>query len=118
MKPYDIKERTFEFANRIIDLVEEMPQTRTFDVLARQLIRAGTSVGANVEEAHAADSKADFAFKLSIALREARETRYWLRIAMRRRQEVIGHLQDLINEAEEIMKILGSIISKVRSRSS
>lgn len=117
MKLYDIKERTFEFANRVVDVVEELPQTRTFDVLARQLIRAGTSVGANVEEAHAADSRADFAFKLSIALREARESRYWLRIVMRRIQ-ARGPLQDLANESEEIMKILGAIISKVRKRSS
>ncbi|MEX2115734.1 MAG: four helix bundle protein [Bacteroidota bacterium] len=95
-----------------MDITEQLPHTRTFDVVGRQLIRAGTSVGANVEEATAADSRRDFGYRMGIALREARETRYWLRIVVKRGTPV----GELIQEAEEIMKILGSIVSKVRRR--
>jgi len=77
----DIEERTYQFALRIVRLCRSLDEkpgvSRT---LGRQLIRAGTSVGANVEEAHAAQSRPDFISKMSIALKEARETRFWLRL--------------------------------------
>lgn len=115
-RPYDIKERTFEFANRVIDTVEQLPHTRTFNTIANQLIRAGTSIGANVEEATAADSRADFAYRMGVALREARETRYWLRILLRRKTLDESRTKELISEAEEIMNILGAIVSKARGK--
>ena len=80
-EPREIKERTFDFATRIVRLcraLEEMsgaPRT-----LANQLLRSGTSIGANVEEAHGSHSKPDFIAKMSIATKEARETNYWLRL--------------------------------------
>jgi four helix bundle protein len=77
----DIRERTFEFATRVVRLcrvLEESPGvSRT---LANQLPRSGTSIGANVEEAHGSHSKPDFIAKMSIANKEARETNYWLRL--------------------------------------
>ena len=80
-------------------------------VLGKQLLRSGTSIGANVEEATAAQSKKDFISKMSIALKEARETNYWLRLLKR-----TGFIKkdNLINESSEIMNILGAIIRTSR----
>jgi len=76
-----ITDRTFDFAVRIINLCQALDEKPgTARTLSNQLIRSGTSIGANVEESQAAQSKADFVHKLEIALKEARETRYWLRL--------------------------------------
>ncbi|MCC5650649.1 four helix bundle protein [Nostoc sp. XA013] len=83
--------------------------------LAQQLLRSRTSIGANVEDAQAAQSKADFISKLMIALKESRETRYWLRLLIASEivpQERISQLQ---TEAEELTKILGAIIISTKS---
>ena len=74
--PFEIRERTFQFAVRVTKLVRQMPRTLDAVEIGRQLIRSGTSVGANVEEAHGAESQRDFAHKMSIARKEARESRY------------------------------------------
>jgi len=81
--PEDIEDRTYCFALRIVKLclsIERIPGARR--TIANQLLRSGTSVGANIEEARAASSRADFGSKMSISLREARETRYWIRLLM------------------------------------
>ena len=78
---FDIQERTFRFAVRVVRLVERLPRDGAGLVVGRQVARSATSVGANVEEADGAESKRDFIHKMSIAHKEARETRYWLRIA-------------------------------------
>jgi four helix bundle protein len=83
-KPFDITERAFEVAIAVLDLSELIPATRIGIRIADQLIRAVTSIGANLEEAIAASSKADFVNKVIIALKEARETNYWLRIVQRK----------------------------------
>jgi four helix bundle protein len=75
-----IKERTYDFALRIIKLSKSIPTTREGNILAKQVMRSGTSIGANVEEATGAFSKDDFTYKMNIALKEARETHYWLRL--------------------------------------
>jgi four helix bundle protein len=114
----DIRTRTFDFAVRIIRLcahLEENPGVgRT---LSRQLLRSGTSIGANIEEAQAGQSKADFIHKFSIALKEARETHYWLRLL-----EVAGivpasRISELQVEAEEIMRITAAIIISAKRNS-
>jgi four helix bundle protein len=80
-KPQDIKERTFNFAAEIVRFCDALDSKRgAVRTLGRQLLRAGTSIGANVEEAQAGQSRADFISKYSIALKEARETIYWLRL--------------------------------------
>ncbi len=71
-----IDERTYKFALRIIKLVNALPQSKVGDILGRQVLRSGTSIGANVEEAYAASSKRDFVNKFSISLKEGRETHY------------------------------------------
>jgi four helix bundle protein len=76
-----LQERTFEFALRVVKLCQILDnQGRTASTTSRQLLRAGTSIGANVEEGQASQSEADFLAKYSIACKEARETHYWLRL--------------------------------------
>ena len=79
--PRDTKERTFSFALEIVHLCRSLDsKPQSLRILAQQLLRSGTSVGANVQEAQAGQSRADFISKYSIALKEARETLYWLRL--------------------------------------
>ena len=75
-----ITEHSFRFATRIVQLVNSLPRTVAGNVIARQVMRAGSSVGANVEEAQAASSKKEFSRRMEIAQSEAREVLYWLRI--------------------------------------
>ena len=113
-----IQERSFEFAARILLLCERYERNRSFVLrtLARQLLKSGTSVGANVEEASAAQSKADFVSKCSIASKEARETRYWLRLLERSSSGKAPDLAPLVVEAGEIVAILTSILKKATTR--
>lgn len=109
--PKDIRERTFEFALRIIKLCNELnKRPGVCRDISRQLLKAGTSVGANTEEAQAAQSKPDFISKNSIALKEARETHYWLRLLIAAKVMPEKRLAELRDEAEEIKRILGSIV--------
>ncbi len=75
-----IKERSYEFAVHIIRIVGNVSKDPAGFILGRQLLKSGTSIGANIEEATGAFSKDDFTFKMNIALKEARETNYWLRL--------------------------------------
>ena len=114
-KPYDICERTFEFAIRIVkfcSVLNESPGTGW--VLAKQLLRSGTSVGANVEEGQSAQSKADFISKYSIARKEVRETRYWLRLIKASDIAADLNTKSLIDEAEQLYKILTTIIKNAQ----
>jgi four helix bundle protein len=79
-------------------------------VLAQQLLRSGTSVGANVQEAQAGQSRADFISKYSIALKEARETLYWLRLLDASGELSNGSCEVLLREADEIARVIASII--------
>ncbi len=110
-QPRDIKVRTFDFAVRIVQLcrfLDEQPGVgRT---LGNQLLRAGTAIGANVEEAQAGQSKADFISKYAIALKEARETHYWLRLLIASNIVPEARIADLLQEADEIMRVIGAII--------
>ncbi len=113
--PRDIVERTAAFADRVIALSVSLPNNMAASVLGKQLVRAGTSVGANVEEAQAGESTADFLHKLRIARKEAREAKYFLiRIA---NAELIRpeRLEGLIDEAAQLVRILTAIIRNTRS---
>lgn len=103
-----ILDRTFDYALRIIELYRLMAVQKEY-VLSKQMLRSGTSIGANVEEACAAYSKKDFAAKMSIASKEARETRYWLRLIDKSQITNVNVKADLI-EIEEIMHILTAIV--------
>lgn len=114
-----ITDRSFEFAVRVVKLCRFLEgQDRTYKTLANQLLRSGTSIGANVEEAQAGQSKADFIAKMSIARKEARETHYWLRLL--KESEIISdaQLSEIINEADEIIRILTAIVKTSQTRNS
>ena len=107
--PFDIKKRTFLFAVRIVQLVGKLPRTVAGIEIGRQLLRAGTSVGSNVEEADGAVSRKDFVNHTRIARKEARESRFWLTLI-----EAADLLRDpevsaLIREADELARILSKI---------
>ena len=114
-KLFDIKERTFEFGVRIVRLVNTLPRTVAGIEVGRQLVRSGTSIGANVEEADGAVSKKDFTHKMSIARKESRETRYWLRIVRTTGLSKDAHEVDyLLQESDELVRILSSIIKSAK----
>ncbi len=114
-KPNIIKEKTYKFALDIIKIYQQMIKQNEF-ILSKQLVRAGTSIGANVEEATAAQSRKDFISKMSISSKEARETNYWLRL-LRDSQLCEGiDYTELIEESEEIIKILTSIVKTTQKR--
>ena len=108
--PYDIRERTFQFAVRVIQAVRRLPDDAATRVVAYQLVKAATSVGANVEEADGAESKRDFVHKMSIARKEARESRYWIRI-VRASITDSDEWTALQQESEEIARIVSAIIN-------
>jgi four helix bundle protein len=103
-----ILERTFDFAKLIISAYISAKQQNEY-VLSKQLLRSGTSIGANVEEAEGAISKREFAAKMSIALKEARETRYWIRL-IEHTKIVEIETQLLLQEIGEIIRMLTAIV--------
>ena len=115
--PQEIGERSFAFAVRVVKLcrtLEKKPGvSRT---LANQLLRSGTSVGANLEESKGGQSRADFLAKVYIALKEARETHYWLRLLIASEIVAESQLQPLLDECDEITAILTTIVKKVKMR--
>lgn len=112
----DIEQRTFEFAVRIVKLCQVLDKTPGVPrTLANQIMRSGTSVGANVEEAQAGQSKADFISKMSIATKEARETLYWLRLLTETDVVAAAKLSDLADEANQLVAIMTTIVKKSRN---
>ena len=99
-KTYDIKNRTFEFAQRILEIVEILSDNRACNVIAYQLTKAGTLVGANAEEANGCITKRDFTNKMAIARKEAKESRYWLRLISGKyiKKDIINILSSIINK--------------------
>lgn len=116
-KPFDIKERTFQFGTLIIILCLELEKKYGgIRTLSSQLFRSGTSVGSNIEEAYGTQTDADFLNKFVISLKEARETSFWLRQLIASKIMSADEVNDLIVECEEIKKILGAIITKKRKK--
>ena len=112
----DIQERAFEFARRIVRLYQHLEKCgATGRTLGLQVLRSGTSVGANLEEAEAGQSRADFIAKSSIALKEARETYYWLRLLVACEIVSSEQINSLVAEANELVAILTTIVRKARS---
>lgn len=105
-----IIKKTFEFAISIVDVYKYLSLDKKEYVLSKQLLRSGTSIGANVEEAIAAASKKDFVNKLTISVKEARETSYWLRLLEKSNYLQQDAFENIHNENSEIIKILNSII--------
>ncbi len=112
-----ISDRTFEFAVRITKLCSHLDkQPGTSRLLANQLFRAGTSIGANIEESRSAESNKDFISKQSIALKEAKETRYWLKLLIK--SEIISEslIDNLLDECEQLIKIIAKSIVTTKEK--
>ena len=107
-------ERTFNFARLIIGLTDKFPSKRSAWVIADQLIRSGTSIGANIIEAQAASSKKDFVNFLNYALKSGNETKFWLALAKDLDAKLIQEIEFLLKESDELVKILGSSISTLK----
>lgn len=114
-KPQDICERTFAFSLRIVKTVNAIPRTTAGYVIARQLMRAGCSIGANVEEGRGSSTKREFTRRMSIALSEARETLYWLRLIAESEVLTKNRLKLLVQEADELVCILTTIVKRAKA---
>ena len=117
--PPDIHDRTLDFSVRIIRLSRELQKTGGIcRNLATQVFKSGTSIGANLEEGRSAESRADFAHKYGIALKEARETLYWLKLIARSELLPANRLAELTGECNEIIAVLTTIIKKTKKGNS
>ena len=105
-----IEQKSFEFAVRIVNLYKHLSETKKEFVLSKQLLRSGTSIGANVAEAEQAQSTPDFVSKMSIALKEASETKYWIRLLASTSYLTEVETVSILNDCVELEKILVSII--------
>ena len=109
MTDYPITERSFDFAVKVVELYKNLISDKKEFVLSRQMLRAGTSIGANVAEAQRGQSKPDFISKINIALKEAIETVYWLRLLNRTGYISDAQFKELNSDIEGIVSILTAI---------
>lgn len=116
-KIFDIRERSFRFGVRIVKLTVSLPRNPAGLAIASQLVRSGTGIGANIEEAQNAGSKKEFIRGITISLKEARETEYWLKLISESGLLMTEELNDLISETGEIVRILITIVKKSKSKS-
>lgn len=114
----DLQERTFAFSVRLLRLCRYLDdQAGVSRTLGWQLLRAGTSIGANVEEAQAGQSKADFISKNAIASQEARETGYWLRLLVASQLVPENRIAGMLDEVEQLQRILAVIVVSAKRNS-
>jgi four helix bundle protein len=109
MKENVIQVKSYAFAVRVVRLYQHLSESKKEFVLSKQVLRAGTSIGANVEEAIGGQSKADFLSKMSIAYKEARETSYWLRLLKDTGYLTASEYDSIHGEAEDLCRILSRI---------
>ncbi len=109
MKSSIVREKSYTFAVNILRLTRALRQRKEFE-LSKQLMRAGTSIGANIEEALAGFSRRNFIAKMSIASKEARETHYWLRLIQDSKVLGPSMISPMLNDADELLRILTSIV--------
>lgn len=110
-KRYDLEDRTFYYAQRVISYVDNLPQTVSNLEIGKQLVRAAGSVGANYIEANEALSKKDFLMRVKISRKETKESRYWIKLSAPK-EEMMEEKECLVREATELMKIFGAIVTK------
>ena len=115
MKHSIIKDKSFTFALRIITISRKLREQKEYE-LSRQILRSGTSIGSNVEEALAAISRPEFAAKMCIASKEARESSYWLRLLRDSKVTPSSTIDPLVQECAELIRILTSIVKTSQGR--
>jgi four helix bundle protein len=114
MKENVVKNKSFDFALRIVKLYQYLAETKKEFILSKQLLRSGTSIGANIRESEQSQSKADFIHKLSISLKEANETEYWIELLYRSNYIDENQFLSINTDVVEIMKLLTSIIKTTK----
>ena len=115
MRTSIVKEKSYRFALDIIRFGRRLREEKEYEI-AGQLLRAGTSIGANVEEALAGVSRADFVAKMAIASKEARETNYWLRLLRDSRTLPSDLVNPMLEKAEELLRILTAIVKTAQTK--
>lgn len=110
-----IQIKSYDFAVRIVKLYKSLSQNKKEYILSKQLLRSGTSIGANIEEAIGGQSRKDFYAKLTIAYKEARETHYWIRLLRDTDYLNKEETMSLLKDINEILKIIGSIQKTIRN---
>ncbi len=114
MKEGAIQTKSFAFAVRIVNLYKFLCAEKKEYVLSKQLLRSGTAIGALVREADQAESKADFAHKLAIALKEANETEYWILLLRETEYLTAKESESILEDNKELLKLLTSIIKSTK----
>ena len=109
-----VQNKSFQFAVRIVKLCKYLREEKKEYILTKQLLRSGTSIGANIVEAQQAQSKSDFVHKLSIALKEAAETTYWLKLLNATEYLSDKEMQSIAPECAELEKLLTAIIKRIK----
>ena len=112
----DLDERLLTYGARVIKLVESLPRTLAGRRIGDQLLRSATSAGANYEEARGAESRSDFVHKMQVALKELRESHYWLRLLMKAEILPVDRLADLLNEATQLRAILSKSVATTKGK--
>ena len=118
MKKNIVQEKSYVFALRIIKLYKYLCKDKSEYELSKQILRSGTSIGANIEEAISGQSTKDFLSKLSIAYKEARETHYWLRLLHDSDYIEAKAFESIIFECNELLKLIGSIQKSTKNHNS
>ncbi len=111
-----IQKKSYIFALRIVNLYKYLTSEKREYVISKQILRSGTSIGANIEEAIGGQSKKDFYAKFTVAYKEARETRYWLKLLHDGNYINNESAYSILNDCEEICKIIGKIQSTMRNK--
>ena len=114
-KQYDLEERTLKFGKRIIHLAKALPKNIVNLKLIDQIIRSGTSMGANYREANETETKKDFKFRIRICRKEGKETIYWLNLIIEANPEFKERIKPLLQETTELVKIFAAILDKSKS---
>lgn len=111
-----IQNKSYQFAVRIVNLYKYLSMVKKEFILSKQVLRSGTAIGALIREAEHAQSTADFINKMSIALKEANETLYWLELLQETNYLIEKDYQSIYNDANELVKILVSIVKTTKSK--
>ena len=115
-EPNDIQKRIYNWVIELINFADKLPHDQSFRIIVNQLLRSGTSVGANYIESQAGSSRRDFTNFLLISLKSANESRYWLKLLRDAKKINSDELSNIINEIEEISKMLGASIVTLRNK--
>jgi len=115
-KTGQLSDRLLDFAANVIKITEMLPNTVPGRHVGGQLVRAGTSAGSNYEEACGAESRSDFAHKMSIVLKELKESRFWLKLICRTRMLTLDQTNPIIDECEQLCAIVAKSIITAKKR--